>query len=220
VSADATLVSTRSPSSGAGILVHAALRTPRMIKAAPWVVTDPPRRRRLLTTNVPSIPTPTRRPSGEPYHRFPAVCGARSIVAGTSPITIQTGRRRLHPGTATPGGPSGSCSCSTAHPTRASHTRPKSHPNILKSQCCQRVKFTRGCAEGRFGGVADGDSDLVRPERGTATGISRSTTAPPMAATVFPIQCHAREGGHPGPERQHPPAFAPLDPGLRRDDSG
>jgi len=47
--------------------------------------------------------------------------------------------------------------------------------------------------------------------------------------TAFVIQCHAGDGGHPiqshpgagrdpGPERERPPAFPPLDPGLRRDD--
>jgi len=34
-----------------------------------------------------------------------------------------------------------------------------------------------------------------------------------------PIQCHAREGGYPEPERQQPPPLPPLDPGLRRDDT-
>jgi len=53
--------------------------------------------------------------------------------------------------------------------------------------------------------------------------------APPMATPAFRIQRHAGEGGHtiqshpgagrdPGPEREHPPAFPSLDPGLRRDD--
>jgi len=41
---------------------------------------------------------------------------------------------------------------------------------------------------------------------------------PPVAMTAFPVRCHAREGGHPGPEREHPAAFPPLDLGLCRDD--
>jgi len=39
-----------------------------------------------------------------------------------------------------------------------------------------------------------------------------------MEEAVWATEGHAREGGHPGPERRHPPAFPPLDPGLRRDD--
>jgi len=40
-----------------------------------------------------------------------------------------------------------------------------------------------------------------------------------MPAKAGIQRCHAREGGHPGLDRQHPSAVPPLDPGLRRDDT-
>jgi len=40
-----------------------------------------------------------------------------------------------------------------------------------------------------------------------------------MVMTVHRVQSHPGGGRDPGPEREHPPAFPPLDPGLRRDDT-
>jgi len=66
--------------------------------------------------------------------------------------------------------------------------------------------------------LRSGARQARRSDERQRAGSPTVLAAPSAPMTPFPIQCHAREGGHPGPEGQHPPAFPPLDPGLRRDD--